>query len=249
MKLDKNAVDKLVLSNRVLDWFKTHKNVVLSSMTAVCLSITLAGCGSTATVNEEVSNEPGLEANDSSEVTIPGVIDDAINDAFYPEDVTNVADKKSAVITSINLVKTYAKKFKNQFEKTRESEEYTEGLRQTVAEFDALYRFVVKGESYKDTSITFDDLSTAEKIDAIDGTMSVGEIISTVEPNYKDDIKQKFQEIKTKFKNSKFKKKVTELYEEYGPEVRDKAVDIVAKGYNAASNFWDDVKEKAGKQR
>lgn len=248
-----NSVDKLNLADKTITWFKNNRKIIINTAMAVCLSVTLFGCGnSDNTVSVDV-NEPGLESNEETidsndEVTATDVIDEAIEDSFYPDEVTDVADNKSAVITSINLTKTYAKKLKKMAEEVKESDEYTEGLKQTVAEFDALYRFIM-GDTYKDTSITFEDLSTSEKISAIDGTMSVGEIVTTVEPNYKEDIKEKYEEIKEKYKNSKFKKKFDELYDKYEPKLRDKAVDIAAKGYNSISDFISDVKEEASKQK
>ncbi len=238
MTFKNDAVKDINLSDKVIEFIKEHKMAITSTFMAVSLSVTLMGCTPATNEQEEIVD------NQNTEQTTAEEVENALTNE-QKETSETTADKKSAVITSVNLAKESAEKLKDMKETATSSQEYQEGLKQSVAEFDALYRMIVKGENYQ--GITFEDLSTAEKIDTIDSTMSIGEIIETVEPNHKEDIETKKQEIYSSYKD---------FIDKYGPEIREKVVLggawIYNKGKEAASeakDIWSDIKEEANKQR
>ncbi len=238
MTFKNDAVKDINLSDKVIEFIKEHKMAITSTFMAVSLSVTLMGCTPATNEQEEIVD------NQNTEQTTAEEVENALTNE-QKETSETTADKKSAVITSVNLAKESAEKLKDMKETATSSQEYQEGLKQSVAEFDALYRMIVKGENYQ--GITFEDLSTAEKIDTIDSTMSIGEIIETVEPNHKEDIETKKQEIYSSYKD---------FIDKYGPKIREKVVSggawIYNKGKEAASeakDIWSDIKEEANKQR
>lgn len=238
MTFKNDAVKDINLSDKVIEFIKEHKMAITSTFIAVSLSVTLMGCTPAQNEQEEVNNNPDTEEVIES-------TQEEINNPTTEENNNEIANNKSAVITSVNIAKESAEKLKELKDTATSSEEYEAGLKQSVAEFDALYGMIVKGESYQ--GITFEDLSTKEKIDTIDSTMTIGEIIETVEPNYKEDIETKKQEIYSSYKD---------FIDKYGPKIREKVVSggawLYNKGKDAASeakDIWSDIKEEANKQR
>lgn len=248
--MDKNikTVEKINLADRTIYWFKNHAAMLQSGAIALCLSVTLFGCASNSNDEAEVVNNETTELSASDDVTVEGIANEAATGVVNGDEASSLAERRSAVITSINLATSEAEKLKDMADSVKGTPEMDAAVQQTVAEFDALYRFIIKGEQYN--GMYFNELTDAnDKLEVIDSTMSLGEIIATVEPNYKDEVKQKYEDIKESFKNSEFKAHVDSLIDKYGPKVEDKAVELAAKGYNWASDMGDKIKEEASNQR
>ena len=214
---------------------KVARNSMAVLMTTALSVTTLVGCSTNQNSSdyENPKTENITEENITKEETVT-----------TPEEDT-IKDNKSAVITSINIVKDKAEDLKELKDDVTHSEEYASGLKQSTGEIDALYRFIMFGETYEGT--TFEELPTADKIDTIDGIFSLMDIVTTVEPTFEEDFANKKDEIMEKCK---------EIIDKYGPWLRDKIVKGGAKVYNGASDLKDylldlggDIKDEAAKQR
>jgi len=197
---------------------KIYKRL-FSLLLAGGLSMTLVGCGVSET-SFNVSNTSTSNEQSSEENNLAEGVKNAVIDEYEKTKDSNAIEASIiAMIDGAAIVDNATDEFK-------QTSEYQEAKDELISNFDTLLNFCFNNQEIN--GYTFSDLSDSGKEKALSALFTLDGAIEKNIPDYKNKAKQKL--------------------EQFGAFVYDKSTDLGADVKSFASNWLDDVKEKA-KQR
>ena len=148
---------------------------------------------------------------------------------------SNIEDADSAVETAIGIMVESADQLAQSSDEAKETEAYQEAKEEAIDNFATLYGFLFEGEEV--AGHTIDEVKDSTRERAANALQDIDEDLNEIAPNYKEKIKEKYNDFKDYLNSDEFKDKLAEDYN----KIQDKWQDL--------KDYGNDIKERAKNKR
>lgn len=206
---------------------KMTKNKIMSLLLAGGLAFTLTGCSNQAQTAEVTSNSVAYEEIDETEAYEETNEDNIVE--------RNLEDADSAVESAIGIMVEGADELAQASDEAKQTEAYQNEKERVIENFKDLYGFLFEGEEI--AGYTADDVKEGTKERAENALVAIDEDLEEIAPNYKERIKDKYNDFKEYLNSDEFKDELADKYN----KIKDKWQDI--------KDYGNDIKERAERIR
>lgn len=190
-----------------------------SFLLAGALAFTLTGCSNQAQTAEVTSSTIAMEEVQDNDNLIE----------------RNIEDADSAVEAAIGIMVEGADELAQASDEAKQTEAYQNEKEEAIENFKDLYGFLFEGEEI--AGYTVDDVKEGTKERAENALTSIDEDLEEIAPNYKEKIKDKYNDFKEYLNSDEFKDDLADKYN----KIKDKWQDI--------KDYGNDIKERAERTR